>query len=707
MRATHILQKSAVRLQKLKRDFIFWWQKNNLRYGVRWRVASGAAAALLLISVVAPVALQIIAENSYKLSSVTKELTGRSDPKLAKLLTFDAKEDRHQFNKDAIKSPQSPEAGIPSELLKKSVGAPSDKKSVTYAVDLPTDMNKGITYHDTNSQVSFSLVPQFKARQGKNIDGHLVYPMSDGMQAVYTLKNNGLKEDIIVPRATKNNMTFAYDLKLPKSLEVKAIPDSGGAVGVYSADPMLFGDISFGSQDDRINVEKARENAEKTYLVFGIPAPIIKAANGKSIGNASARFELTDTTLSVVAENLKSISGPFTVDPSVVVTSTSDFQTSGNNEGNIDFSTSGQITRGGLTGGSIGAWQYTHNSASSGSFVGGFTDARSWHASVIYNGYLYVIGGSSATTNLNDVQYAPINANGTIGTWQYTYNSASSGSFVAGFSLTRTGHSVAAYNGYLYVASGWNNTTPFSDVQYAPINANGTIGTWAATTSFNTPRFSQTLTVYNGFMYVLGGTSNGTIVLSDVQYAPINANGTIGTWLSTQSLLSTRRESTTVAYEGHLFVAGGETFGVGRNNAVQYGALNTIKRSAKYSKLVDLGTLQQVTGITYNGTMPGGSNAISYRAAASDGVLGNSGSFGSISQLTPCTSSLPARYLWLTVSLDDTLIGTFADSSGTAANLSDFTITYVTGHPEPSIRLKLGKTLIEGLGQSPLDTCGI
>jgi N-acetylneuraminic acid mutarotase len=181
----------------------------------------------------------------------------------------------------------------------------------------------------------------------------------------------------------------------------------------------------------------------------------------------------------------------------------------------------------------VGAWTATSS----------FTLARFSHTSVAYNGYLYVIGGYSGSYR-NDVQVAPINANGTVGAWTATTS----------FTTARYGHTSVAYNGYLYVIGGYSPSY-LSNVQYAPINANGTVGTWTATTGFTTGRFGHTSVAYNGYLYVIGGYSGSS--LNDVQYAPINANGTIGTWTTTTGFPTARRFHTSVAYNGHLYVIGG------------------------------------------------------------------------------------------------------------------------------------------------------
>jgi hypothetical protein len=366
-------------------------------------------------------------------------------------------------------------------------------------------------------------------------------------------------------------MTFSYKLDLPATLQAKVIPDSDGAIGIYSGDPSLFGNITYGSDKDRAAVEKAREHADKTYLVFGLPAPVIKDTAGREVG--SARFVLQGQTLQVVAEGLSSLKTAFTIDPSVVVTATSDFQ-SGNVEDNIDFTPSGQITRGALTGGSVSAgW----NTTASGSFL-----ARYSAGVVAYNGYLYIAGGAQALTNTScspttsnycsDVNYAPINSSdGTIGTWAATTS----------FATARIYPALVAYNGYMYVYGGYNSgTSALSDVQYAPINpSNGSLGSW--TTSSNAMalgvcRFGYA--AYDGYLYATGGANvaasncgNSSTPTNTVQFAPIEADGEVGTWTSSADTFTTARMShETVAYNGYLYVVAGTSNGAGGFTDTQY-----------------------------------------------------------------------------------------------------------------------------------------
>ncbi len=205
--------------------------------------------------------------------------------------------------------------------------------------------------------------------------------------------------------------------------------------------------------------------------------------------------------------------------------------------------------------GTIGIWKTAAS----------FNDGRRTLTSVVYNGYIYVIGGVSGYGGsgiyYNDVQYAAINADGSLGAWSATTS----------FVTARYGHTSVAINGYLYVLGGFGGAF-LNDVQYAPINADGTLGTWSNTNAFSSARGCHVSVIQNGFIYVIGG--NGPGFFSDVQYAPINADGTIGAWNTTTSLNTGRYGHTGVAVNGYLFITGGNLATGGSGNDLEYAAFN-------------------------------------------------------------------------------------------------------------------------------------
>jgi hypothetical protein len=573
----------------------------------RGRVIRLGLALLIMGSTLVPVMQEIANQYRYSLDASTIRLVGETNKNLAKKISYDSESHIWQFNKDGIQTPADQASADPIAMLRTQIGGSGKKDDSLYSVDLPTAGAKGVRYYDNNTDLSFTVVPEFSVASGQARNGKLIYPITDGAKIVYTAMNNGMKEDIVLSHNIGNALEFRYRLNLPDTLEAKILDD--GSVGIYSADPTLFGKVSFGSDMDREKLESARRTAVKDHLLFAIPAPVIKQTGSEQV-KATAQFRLEGSELILYANNLDSLSYPASLDPSVVVTSTSDFS-SGNNEGDINFANN-QLNRGGLTGGTIGSWAPTLS----------FTNGRDSLGSVAYNGYLYVVGGTATgTSGLNDVQYAPINSDGTVGTWNPTtsmpaaiYNQAT-----------------VAYNGYLYVIGGNNGTSAVNSVRYAPINSDGTVGTWGITASFTTARYDHRAVAYNGYMYIVGGTATGTSGLNDVQYAPINANGTLGTWTPTASFTTARYAHTSVAYNGYIYIMGGSGTSSTYLNDVQYAPLNSDGTVGTWTALTSFsGTRRSHTAVIYNGYLYvlGGYNGtaplgdVQYAQVNANGTLG-------------------------------------------------------------------------------------
>jgi hypothetical protein len=573
---------------------------------MRTRIVAGAFAGLMLVLACLPVIEQLGLGGRYHLDAARLQLVGKTDTSLTKQLTYDASNRAYIFNKDVITNATETGAGAAAALQKAAVGAKDKSNTKTYALNVPEDFSQGVTYYDANSNLSFKLVPQFSAMQARTEQGHLVFPLSGGRQAVYTLKNNGLKEDILLPAPTRDTEVYTYTFNLPKTLAIRVVPNSNGAIGIYSADPALYGNISYAADTDRAKVEKARENAEKTNLVFALPAPVVTTASGKGVGKATARFELNGNELKVVAENLLSAGNqPLSIDPSVVVTSTSDFEYGGNNEGDIDFSTAGQVTRGALTGGDIGTWaststisyiseapqyafynnylyilggqertvatykyvSYAH--VNSDGSLGSWTSSPNqlpkitvWGGAVAYNGYLYSLGGTRNGAVGAQNYYARINSDGSIGGWTET----------TALPVVNGDFGYAASNGYVYVLGGSTVGTVYSDVYYARLLPSGDIGAWTATTSLSYQRNRLTANIYNGYIYIFGGSNATPAFVSDVQYAKINADGTLGSWMTTNSFSGARYGHISAFYNGYAYLYGGWTGSY--PTTVQYAQVN-------------------------------------------------------------------------------------------------------------------------------------
>jgi len=286
----------------------------------------------------------------------------------------------------------------------------------------------------------------------------------------------------------------------------------------------------------------------------------------------------------------------------------------------------GGTTDGGVTGlndvqyapfnpdGSLGTWQSTTS----------FNTGRDRHASVAYNGHLYVIGGApSGGGVLNDVQHAPIHPDGSLGTWQSTTS----------FNTGRLCHASVVSNGYLYVIQGFyaSAAAPLSDVQFAKINADGSVGTWQSTTTFSPARFNHRSIAYNGRIYSVGGTnwSGSYYSLGDVQYASVNADGTLATWQSATPLIQPRSWFSLVEHNGFLLITGGANDAAGvYMTSVEYVNANTDGSLGTWREGTPLNVARAFHGsVVNNGYLYvlGGANVT--------GILGNDAQYENIGPL--------------------------------------------------------------------------
>ncbi len=82
-----------------------------------------------------------------------------------------------------------------------------------------------------------------------------------------------------------------------------------------------------------------------------------------------------------------------------------------------------------------------------------------------------------SVTDLSSVERAPINVDGSLGSWQVVSN----------MTKGRYGHAAVAVDGYLYVLGGYTGTWD-ATVERAAINSDGSLGPWQLTSTMTSPR---------------------------------------------------------------------------------------------------------------------------------------------------------------------------------------------------------------------------
>lgn len=172
-----------------------------------------------------------------------------------------------------------------------------------------------------------------------------------------------------------------------------------------------------------------------------------------------------------------------------------------------------------VAGGTFGTNMYTATIDANG-IIGAWTTGPTFPANVIHvqcivtKNRVFVLGGTISGTEQNTVYTASINADGTIGTW-----SASTP-----LPAVMSNHHAYATANRIWVWGGNDGTGNFPARGYtAPINADGTLGTWTASGGSSPTTGQGTVVATSTRVYTLGGVSGtgGTTVLNTQYYATI------------------------------------------------------------------------------------------------------------------------------------------------------------------------------------------
>ena len=161
---------------------------------------------------------------------------------------------------------------------------------------------------------------------------------------------------------------------------------------------------------------------------------------------------------------------------------------------------------------------------------------------------IYLVGGkTNATTSTSNVYTATVNTDGTLGTWTSAGN-VPTPLFQASVFLTKN---------RVYLCGGYNGSAYTSTVYYAAINADGTIGSWVTGAALPAAIGEAEPVVTNNRVYLLGGCNSGGTTVSTVYTAQINTDGSLGAWSTTTSLPGAASHSIAFATKNRVYLAVG------------------------------------------------------------------------------------------------------------------------------------------------------
>jgi hypothetical protein len=484
-------------------EFAQWPDKSKLHRLYAWLVL------ILFVTTTITGILQPLIENTvYKVTPASRGILPNPNENLAKLLKYDAKQAAFLYN-DGYKPSTDPDA-------LKMLGNGNARFSANFA----KDPSKGVKVTDPVNNIDFSLVPKFHLGSGKQDKNQVMYPIgsTDGF-LVYTAQTASVKEDILLQSTpSKDKLIYEYELNLADGLEAKL--EKNGSVGVYGSSLPLYGNVATGSDKDAELLQKAKQNAEKNKFLFGIPAPVVKEA-GKNGASVSARFELKDKRLTLIAENLKQANYPLTIDPSIYIQSAAQLMY-GNNESNVEFDVATeQFKKGTTTGARIDEW----------TDVGNMNDSVYAQGVAAASGYVYRAGGKSGT------KVMPYIADRTV-----TTSSTSVNPLVLNMPAYRP-------TGDLYIAiigvSGSTITTPLEWTAFSTIASTKLGAFYHYSTAAEPPSYSFTSNVTQKYAGVILRVKNFD-TSNIVNTSSIGVNNQTGTTSMTYPSLTTSAQGTLV-----------------------------------------------------------------------------------------------------------------------------------------------------------------
>jgi len=200
--------------------------------------------------------------------------------------------------------------------------------------------------------------------------------------------------------------------------------------------------------------------------------------------------------------------------------------------------------------GGLGPWKYSAP----------LTMPRVYPVAVINGDYIYVMGGESldkvytgaekqkAPKLLKSVERARINADGTLGKWTLEK---------VKMHFPRRGGVVFAINGWLYAGGGFGGDF-LNDVERAPIKADGSLGKWEDESFFNHDRYISGFARKGRRLYVMGGHVNSPErAMASVETALARPDGTLTEWTETSPLYTRRFLNTSLVSGDTLYAFAG------------------------------------------------------------------------------------------------------------------------------------------------------
>ena len=172
-----------------------------------------------------------------------------------------------------------------------------------------------------------------------------------------------------------------------------------------------------------------------------------------------------------------------------------------------------------------------------------------FHSSaIVTSSRVFLLGVHNEAASINTIFSAVIQADGTLGAF------TAIGTLPSNLSHS----SVAVTQNRVFLLGGFNSPTYINTILSAPINADGTLGAFITAGSIPSVLTDAAVLVTSSRVFLIGGDINGHSTAS-ISSAPINADGTLGAFTSSGTLPVVLQYSSLIATSSRVFLLGGFT----------------------------------------------------------------------------------------------------------------------------------------------------
>lgn len=159
---------------------------------------------------------------------------------------------------------------------------------------------------------------------------------------------------------------------------------------------------------------------------------------------------------------------------------------------------------------------------------------------------VYLIGGRTNGTDITSIYSCLIDELGDLGVW----------TLIGNLPFVLSNMSALVTKNILTIIGGTYNGTGVLNVMQAKINVDGTLGDWYSCPSLPAVRFKTSMFVAKNFVYLLGG-SNGSLAVSTILKTTISPTGLLGEWVFEGQIPDTLQDTSIVCTANRVYLLGG------------------------------------------------------------------------------------------------------------------------------------------------------